>query len=78
MGSPEKRFLSCEEKGIFKMGKGIHIAKPIPSGKVITPDDIAIKSPAEGLPPYEIDKVIGKITIHNLSTSDTLTWEDIK
>lgn len=78
MGEPEKKFLPCEEKGIFKMGKSIHVARTIPAGKTIEPEDVAIKSPAEGLPPYEIDNVIGKITIHDLSTSDILTWEDIK
>ena len=77
-GSPEKKFLPCEEKGIFKMGKGIHVVRDIPAGKVIEPEDIAIKSPAEGLPPYEIDRVIGKITISDLSTATILTWEDLK
>jgi sialic acid synthase len=78
MGNPEKVFLPCEEKGIYKMGKAIHVARSIPQGKVIEIDDIAIKSPADGLPPYEINKVIGKVTIHDLSTTDTLTWEDLK
>lgn len=78
MGNGEKVFLPCEEKGIYKMGKGIRVVRSIPAGKVIGPDDIVIKSPAEGLPPYEIDNVIGKIAIRDLSTAAALTWEDLK
>ena len=78
MGSSHKVFLECEEKGIFKMGKGIRAVKLIPAGKVIEPDDIVIRSPAEGLPPYEIDRVIGKIAIRDLSTASIFSWEDLK
>lgn len=78
MGEPEKRFLPCEEKGIFKMGKGVHLTRTVKAGERLTVNELAIKSPAEGLPPYEIDRVIGKTLIHDLSTADTLTWEDIK
>lgn len=78
MGRPEKVMLPCEEKGIFKMGKGLHVVRNIPAGKKIELEDIAIKSPAEGLPPYEIDRVLGRIAVHDLSTSNALTWEDLR
>jgi sialic acid synthase SpsE len=58
------------------MGKAIHVAKPIYAGKKIEKGDIVIKAPADGLPPYE--DVIGRISIHDLSTANILTWEDLE
>jgi N-acetylneuraminate synthase/sialic acid synthase len=79
LGKPERIILEDERKGFcHKMGKAIHIARPIHKGKEIEPEDIIIKAPADGLPPYEEEKVIGKIAISDLSTADTLTWEDLK
>jgi sialic acid synthase len=78
MGSSVKVFSECERKGIYKMGKAIHVARPIPAGKVIEPADIAIKSPEEGLYPYEYESVIGKVAIRELSTASVLKWEDLK
>lgn len=77
MGTGQKVFFPCEKAGIFKMGKGIHVMRPIPEGKRIEPEDIGIRSPAEGLPPYEIENVVGKIAIRDLSTGNALRWEDL-
>jgi N-acetylneuraminate synthase/sialic acid synthase len=77
LGRRERTVLEAESTGfIRKMGKAVHVNRPIHAGKVIEPEDIVIKSPADGLPPYE--DVIGKISIHDLSTADFLTWEDLK
>jgi hypothetical protein len=35
-------------------------------------DNIGLKAPAEGPPPYEFGKYIGKIAVCDLSTSDVL------
>jgi sialic acid synthase len=78
MGSDVKQRLPCEEKGIYKMGKAIHIARDIPEGKKIDYDDVYIRSPAKGMPPYEIDNVIGKTAKRDLSTSTILNREDFK
>ena len=38
-------------------------------------EDIAIKSPGDGLSPYEIDKVIGRVTRQPLKEDDDITIE---
>lgn len=78
MGTGEKVFRDCEKKGIHKMGKAVHVVRSIPAGKVIERADVGILSPAEGLPPYEIDRVIGKVAVRELSTSAALEWEDLQ
>ena len=68
-----------EDKGfIRKMGKAIHVVKPVQTGEKLTVENIALKAPAVGLPPYEWDNVVGKIAICSLSTEDTLTMDKIR
>ena len=63
---------------IRKMGKAVHVLKPIQAGEVLNTDNVGLKAPAEGLPPFELDNVIGKIAICPMSTSDELTWDKIR
>ena len=78
MGGKEKKTLNCEWAAIMKQGNAIHPARFIPEGKEIELDDICIKAPAEGLPPYEFENVIGRIAISELSTADILDYGKVK
>ena len=60
------------------MGKAIHPIRPIHTGEKLTVENIALKAPAVGIPPYEWDNVLGKIAICSLSTEDTLTMDKIR
>ncbi len=59
MGDGIKRPLPCEQKPLLKMAKKIVAARDLPAGRVLAPADVALKSPGDGLPPYELDRVIG-------------------
>jgi N-acetylneuraminate synthase/sialic acid synthase len=39
------------------------------------PKDIVMKSPGGGIPPYELDKVIGRVTRKPLYEDDFLSFE---
>jgi N-acetylneuraminate synthase/sialic acid synthase len=41
----------------------------------ITPEDIAIKSPGDGLPPYELDKVVGRNTLRALNADEDICFD---
>ena len=74
LGDGEKKVLPEEQKGfIWKFGKAIHPVKRIKEGQVLTTENIAIKAPADGLPPERYNDVIGKVAICDISTGDTLT-----
>lgn len=60
IGSPVKRSLDVEKAPLVKMGKKLVAARDLTAGHVLEREDIAIKSPGDGLPPYEIDKLIGR------------------
>ena len=52
-------------------------ATDLPSGHVLTRADVAIKSPNDGLPPYELDQVLGRRLRTQLRTDENLRWEDL-
>lgn len=79
LGSSEKRVLEVEKTGfVAKMGKGIYVNRPLTRGSRIGESDIIIKSPAGGVKPSEINRVVGSILLNDMSTSDPLTWENVK
>ena len=43
-----------------KMGKGIYTSRPLTAGTVISWEDICLKTPTNGIPPYRVNDIIGK------------------
>ena len=75
VGDGVKRVYESEVKPITKMGKKLVAARDLPAGYMIRREDIAIKSPGDGLPPYEIDKVIGRVTRQAMKEDDDIKYE---
>jgi sialic acid synthase len=69
--------LPCEAKPLFKMAKKLVAARNLPAGHILTREDVAIKSPNDGLPPYELDNVIGKVTLRALREDENISYEDL-
>jgi N-acetylneuraminate synthase/sialic acid synthase len=57
------------------MAKKLVAARDLPAGRTLTSDDIALKSPGDGLPPYELDRVVGRKLRHALVEDMALTFE---
>jgi len=75
MGNGVKSVYDSEVNSIVKMGKKLVASKDIPIGHSLRLDDVAIKSPGDGLPPYELDKVLGRVTIKALKADEDITLE---
>jgi len=60
LGSAEKKIYDAEKNAKLKMGKSLYAKSALPAGHVLSAKDIAIKSPAGGLEPYDLEQVIGK------------------
>jgi sialic acid synthase len=75
MGDGVKKVYPSERAPIIKMGKSLVVARDLPAGHVLRPDDIVMKSPGGGIPPYELDAVIGRITLKALYEDDFLSYE---
>jgi sialic acid synthase SpsE len=60
MGDGKRILHDFEKEARIKMGKGIYAFKPLSAGSIITMDEVFFKTPANGTPPYMVDKILGK------------------
>ena len=78
LGDGVKRRLPSEERPLEKMGKKLVAARGLPAGHVLAEGDLAAKSPADGgLPPYELDRLLGRRLLRPLALEQNLTFEDV-
>jgi len=78
LGDGVKRKLPSEERPLEKMGKKLVAARELAAGHVIAPGDLVAKSPAdEGLPPYELDTLLGGTLARTLAAEQTVLAEDV-
>jgi len=73
LGDGEKKAYTSEASAVLKMGKKLVVARDLPAGHVLTAADVAIKSPGDGLPPFELDNVIGRAITEPLAEDDDIT-----
>ena len=81
LGNGERKVFDEEvRRGSFihKMGKAVHVNKTLKIGHVIRKEDVCLKAPADGIPPYQLGDVIGKQLQCECSTSEELTWDKLK
>lgn len=60
LGDGVKQPLAPEATPIKKMGKKIVAARDLPAGTVLAEEHLAFKCPADGIPPYELDNLLGR------------------
>jgi N-acetylneuraminate synthase/sialic acid synthase len=79
LGDGVKRPLPVEAKPLEKMGKKLVAARDLGDGHVLTSADVAIKSPADGgLPPYELDRVVGMRLRRALRADENVVLADLE
>lgn len=78
LGSYEKVRLPNEVKPLTKMSKSVVAARALPAGTVLSESDLALKSPGGGLPPYELDGLLGKRLKVALEPDAQLKAEDVE
>jgi len=59
------------------MAKKLVAARNVPAGHRLKREDIAIKSPNDGMPPFEIDRVSGMKTRRSLEEDENISFEDL-
>jgi N-acetylneuraminate synthase len=60
------------------LGKSIVASKDLKIGKILSEADLEVRSPGQGLPPSELENVIGKKLIMPLSKHEFLTQSHLK
>ena len=74
-GDGIKRPFDSEKKTMYKLGKKLVAANDMPIGHIIEEDDLAVKIPNDGLPPYEIDKIVGKKITRNVMKDENISFD---
>jgi N-acetylneuraminate synthase/sialic acid synthase len=75
LGDGVKRVYPSEKKPLEKMAKKIVAARNLAAGHVLTREDLALKSPNDGLPPYELENLIGKRLLVALKADANLAYD---
>jgi sialic acid synthase len=57
------------------MGKKLVAATDLRAGHTLRREDVALKSPGDGLPPYELDRLVGRTLRHPVGRDAALTFE---
>ena len=77
LGDGVKRRYTSEEKPLTKMAKKLVASRDLPAGHVLTELDIIAKVPNDGLPPYEMDKLVGKPLRRAFGEDEAFSFEDV-
>lgn len=75
LGDGTKKCFASEASAGEKMGKKLVAARDLEEGHLLTNDDIVLQSPGDGLPPYELANVVGKVLMTGISSETPITWE---
>jgi N-acetylneuraminate synthase/sialic acid synthase len=75
LGDGTKSMYPSETDPIIKMAKKLVAARSLPAGHTLRVEDIALKSPGDGLPPYELDRLVGRTLRHPVGEDSALTFE---
>jgi sialic acid synthase len=78
LGDGVKRPLPSEEPALRKMGKMLVAARDLEPGHVLAEGDVVARSPADGgLPPYELDNLLGRALGRALREDEAVTYDDL-
>ncbi len=77
MGSAAKNFYESEQTPAAKMGKKLVAARPLKAGHQLTEADLDMKSPGDGLWPYQLPEVLGRVLLTDLDVDDAVALDQL-
>jgi N,N'-diacetyllegionaminate synthase len=78
IGSGIKEPVSSEKKNLAVARKSIHLSTDLTAGHILTPADLEMKRPGDGISPMLMDQVVGRILKTTLSADTKLQFEHLK
>lgn len=75
LGSGEKALTPSERENLKGMRRGLVAARDLPSGTILTIDDIAFKRPLGEFSPNDLDRIIGGTLRHGCQADSPITKE---
>lgn len=77
LGDGVKIQYESEKAPLKKMGKKLVASRDLPADTIITERDIAVKSPNDGLPPFEFERIVGARLKKALKEDENFRLEDL-
>jgi len=77
LGDGIKKPIPAELRPLIKMRKKLVAARDLAAGTRLTEADVALKSPGDGMAPYELDNIVGKVTCRDLKEEENITFVDL-
>jgi sialic acid synthase len=74
-GSSDKRMHPSERDPGRKMGKKLVARHPLKAGSVLDAADVAMRSPGDGLWPYQLPEVLGRRLAKDLDADEGITFD---
>lgn len=78
LGDGEKKIYESEHQPLTKMAKKLVAATDLEAGHVLTPSDIAVKSPGDGCCPSQFDRFVGARLKQSIKRDADLSLEIIE
>ena len=79
IGDGVKRPLASEKGALHKMGKMLVAARDLEAGTALAEADLVAKSPADGgLPPYELERMLGRVLARPLAEDEPVRFADLE
>lgn len=78
LGDGEMRVLPCEEPARRYARRSIVAAVDIPAGEVLEREHVIMKRPGTGVPPTELERMLGQRTVRAIDEDSLVTWEDVE
>lgn len=77
LGDGIKQPTPSEQKNRVVARKSVHLSRDLPTGHVLTADDLTMKRPGSGISPMQTDALAGRQLSRDLPADHLLMWEDL-
>lgn len=77
LGDGIKRPAPCELDTLAVARRSLVAARDLAAGTILAATDLAAKRPGGGIPPSELDALVGRRLAHGLAGDAALRWEDL-
>jgi len=57
--------------------RSVTTVRPLVAGAVVGKDDVTLMRPGTGIPPVDLDKVIGRKSARHIPAGETVQWSDL-
>ncbi len=77
LGVADKQPMASEIPVRDLVRRSVTIIRPLAAGAALAREDLALLRPGDGIPPKDLERVIGRRTTHALAEGTTLQWSDL-